>query len=65
VKQTIKIGHDIEVKILCVQGSVVRVGIDAPKEIQVHRKEIYERMNQWNDQKKKIPFKNLIKASPK
>jgi carbon storage regulator len=56
VKQTIKIGNDIEVKILWVKGSVVRVGIDAPKTVHIHRKEVYERMNKWSEHKK-ITFK--------
>jgi len=35
------IGDDVEIKILRVSGGTVRVGIEAPKAIPVHRKEIY------------------------
>ena len=40
---TIKIGDDIGVKILSVKGDQVRIGITAPKEVALHREEIYER----------------------
>lgn len=44
VGETLKIGHDITVVVLGVQGNQVRVGIEAPREVQVHREEIYERI---------------------
>jgi len=40
--ESIKIGDDIEIIIVDVCGDKVRLGINAPKEIPVHRKEIYE-----------------------
>ena len=40
----IMIGDDIEVKILDVSGEKVRVGIDAPREINVYRTEVFERI---------------------
>ena len=42
--ETIRIGNDIEVIILEVEGNQVRLGITAPKEVAVHREEIYERI---------------------
>jgi len=40
-EESIMIGDNIEIKILEIQKGVARIGIDAPKELGVHRKEIY------------------------
>lgn len=42
--EKIFIGDDVKVVVLGVKGSQVRLGIEAPKEILVHREEIYERI---------------------
>ncbi len=42
--ESIMIGDDIEIKILDVSGEKVRVGIDAPREINVYRTEVFERI---------------------
>jgi carbon storage regulator len=44
VGETVMIGNDVTVTILGVKGNQVRVGINAPKTIAVHREEIYERI---------------------
>lgn len=44
VGETIMIGKDITVTVLGVNGTQVRVGINAPKHVAVHREEIYERI---------------------
>lgn len=42
--ETLMIGDDVTVTILGVKGNQVRVGINAPKDVAVHREEIYERI---------------------
>mgnify|MGYP000339037762 CR=1 FL=1 len=44
VGEVLKIGDDIEVRILNVKGNQVRIGVDAPKDVAVHREEIYKRI---------------------
>jgi len=42
--ETLNIGDDVEVTILAVKGNQVRLGINAPRDIPVHRAEIYARI---------------------
>jgi carbon storage regulator len=44
VGETVMIGDEVTVTILGVKGNQVRVGINAPKSVAVHREEIYERI---------------------
>lgn len=43
-RETIVIGGEIRVTVLSVRGNQVRIGIEAPKSIEVHREEIYARI---------------------
>lgn len=49
IEQEIRIGADIRVKVLSVQGGQVRLGIEAPRHIAVHRGELLEAVSQQNE----------------
>lgn len=42
--ESITIGDDIRVRILAVKGMQVRIGVEAPADVAIHREEIYERI---------------------
>nr|1T3O_A Chain A, Carbon storage regulator [Bacillus subtilis] len=49
INEAIQIGADIEVKVIAVEGDQVKLGIDAPKHIDIHRKEIYLTIQEENN----------------
>jgi len=44
LQESVMIGTDITVTVLAVKGNQVRIGINAPKDVTVHREEIFERI---------------------
>jgi|TARA_B110000483_G_C17657196_1_gene336654 carbon storage regulator len=49
VGETLVIGDDVTVTVLGVRGNQVRLGVNAPKDIAVHREEIYQRIQNEKD----------------
>ncbi|RPR38817.1 carbon storage regulator [Pseudomonas aeruginosa] len=50
VGETLMVGDDVTVTVLGVKGNQVRIGVNAPKEVAVHREEIYPRIQKEKDQ---------------
>lgn len=49
VGETLMIGDDVTITVLGVKGNQVRIGINAPKDVPVHREEIYQRIKEEKD----------------
>ena len=48
VGESVMVGHDVVITVLEVRGDVVRIGIKAPRAVQVHREEVYLELEQAN-----------------
>jgi len=51
VGDSLKIGDDVTVTVLSVKGNQIRIGISAPKDVAVHREEIFEKVQQEQAQR--------------
>lgn len=54
-QEAIRIGDDIEVSILAIEGDQVKIGITAPKSVEIHRKEIYDAIQIQNSEAASLP----------
>ncbi len=63
--ETIMIGDNIEITIVDIRGDKVRLGITAPKDITVHRKEVYEAIKRENRQASQMKTEDIKDVPPK
>lgn len=52
IGETLMIGDDVTVSVLGVKGNQVRIGVNAPKHVAVHREEIYNRIKEQEPERK-------------
>jgi carbon storage regulator len=62
--EAIQIGDDIEISVVSVKGDQVKLGINAPKNVEIHRKEIYLTIQEENAEASK-GIDNLFNILPK
>ena len=62
VGESLRIGDDVSVTVLGIKGSQVRLGVNAPKSVSVHREEVYDRIN---DENSKLSTKAQMKNKNK
>ena len=54
VGQSVMIGDSVEVKVLGLRAGQIKIGIEAPKDLKVHRQEIYERICAEEESKRQV-----------
>ena len=57
--QTIMIGDNIEITVVDIRGDKVRIGISAPSQIPVHRKEVYDAIKQENKRAAAVKLEDI------
>ncbi|MGE8206900.1 carbon storage regulator CsrA [Heyndrickxia sp. NPDC080065] len=62
--ETIQIGDNIEITITAIKGDQVKLGINAPKNVEIHRKEVYLGIQAENNEASK-DISNLLSLLPK
>ena len=67
INEAIQIGDEIEVKVIAIDGDQIKLGINAPKDVEVHRKEIYQAIQEENNQAANLSTNllDLIKKNDK
>jgi carbon storage regulator len=62
VGETVMIGNEVTVTVLGVKGNQVRIGVNAPKDVAVHREEIYERIKREEDRDSRPSAPPVVKV---
>lgn len=57
--ETIMIGDEVEITVVDIRGDKVRLGINAPRQVQVHRKEVYSAIKQENTDSTRVVADDL------
>lgn len=64
VGESLNIGDDIKITLLGIKGNQVRIGIDAPRDVEVHREEIYDKIKrETRKANRKMPEELVEQAS--
>ena len=63
IGEGIIIGDDIKISIIELKGGGVRIGIDAPREVKVHRQEVFDQIKQENKEAVQWDIKDLNELS--
>ncbi|GAA0472259.1 carbon storage regulator CsrA [Alkalibacillus silvisoli] len=65
--ESIQINDDIEIKVIGIEGDQIKLGIDAPKHVDIHRKEIYQQIREENQAASQLTPNtiNLLKNTKK
>ncbi len=61
--ETIMIGDDVEITVVDIRGDKVRLGITAPRHIQVHRKEVYDAIKRENEKAARMRKEDMTDVS--
>ncbi len=59
--ETIMIGDDIELTVVDIRGDKVRIGINAPSRIAVHRKEVYDEIKRANEESAHLAVPDTVR----
>lgn len=69
LKEAIQIGDDIELTILSIEGDQVKIGIQAPRHVDIHRKEVYLAIQDENSEAARTVsvdgLKGFLQGTPK
>jgi carbon storage regulator len=63
VGESLRIGDEVSVTVLGIKGSQVRIGVNAPKSVSVHREEVYDRINEEKSKNSEDIPKNPEKSA--